>query len=266
MPSCLIAVLAILSFFLPTSSGERVTLLITNFVSLALFILMLSSIVPPTSETTPLLEVYLTAVFIEISAALLLRCVIDMAKRKHGRPGYFVRKFVCYYLARLLCVKPLPYVEAILNTDKVEENLELDSISLYFADDIEVVRSVPNHGSIIDRVNEQDGVINSVIDDASPSHINDTRYHSKAGENCQVDSNCMDQKLSKVRLKELREKILGALESVSDSVRQKWLAKIRQREYSEIASTLDKIFFWLFALTITGTMAFVFLTPPNVVM
>ena len=266
-PSCLIALLAILSFCLPTSSGERVTLLITNFVSLALFILMLSTIVPPTSETTPLLEVYLTAVFVEISAALVLRCIIDAAKRKNGRPGYFIRKFICYYLARILNVKPLARVEVASETDTPEVNLELDNIDLNIPNDIEVVRAVYNNGKATDTMTERAGVIHGVTDDnVPPIHADVEEYFSMADEACQIGSNCMDQRFSKASREEFRKKVLSVLESVSESVRQKWLAKMRQGEYGKIISTLDKIFFSVFTLTISATVVFVFITPPHVVM
>ena len=256
IPSCLIAVLAILSFFLPTSSGERVTLLITNFVSLALFILMLSQMVPPTSDKTPLLEVYLTAVFIEVSAALILRCFIDTAKRQHGRPGYFIRKFVCYYLARLLRVKPLPYSEVVLSSESAPDELELDNIDLYFQ--VDVVRTIQNGGDITDQVTGPFGMVNNAIDDdASPIHATMNR------------SSTMEDEIGEAtntKRTEFQSKILKTLESVSDSVRQKWLAKIRKREHDELISSLDKFFFWLFALTISVTVGFVFLTPPTLVL
>jgi len=266
IPSCLIATLAILSFFLPTSSGERVALLITNFVSLALFILMLSTIVPPTSDTTPLIEVYLTAVFVEISAALLLRCIIDVAKRKHGRPGLFVRKFVCYYLARLMCTKPLPYGEVVSETDMTEENIELDNISLNISNDVDLFK-VAHNGNSTSAITETTGVMNGVInEDILPMQTDVGRFLSIDEETVQAGSNTTDDEiLSRINLQEFKAKILSVVESVSGAAKQKYFTKNRRRKYDEEIFSLDIVFFCLFALTISVTVAVVFATPPNVV-
>lgn len=259
IPSCLIAVLAILSFFLPTSSGERVTLLITNFVSLTLFILMLSAIVPPTSDTTPILEVYLTAVFIEISAALILRCSIDTAKRQNGRPSLFIRKFVCYYLARLVRVQPLSYDEATLKTSASEDALELENIDLCVPYEIEVVRTIQNSRETTGHVIGPIGAINNNGCDEGSLQV---RCRVNKSFSVEEESDESEQKLGS----EFRSTVLNTLETVSDSVRQKRLEKIRQRENRDIIATLDKFFFWLFTVTISSTVAAVFLIPPTLVL
>ena len=52
-PCCLISTVAILSFLLPPESGEKVSLCITVLLSLAVFLLVVSESMPPTSETFP---------------------------------------------------------------------------------------------------------------------------------------------------------------------------------------------------------------------
>ena len=55
IPGILIAFLSLFSFYLPPLSGERVGLIITNFLSLSVYVLMVSENTPPSSESVPLL-------------------------------------------------------------------------------------------------------------------------------------------------------------------------------------------------------------------
>ena len=64
-PCMLISSMALLGFLLPPDSGEKVSLEITVLLSLAVFLLVVSETMPPTSETFPfigklhvLLQVY----------------------------------------------------------------------------------------------------------------------------------------------------------------------------------------------------------------
>ena len=50
IPGVLIAMLTVFSFFLPPLSGERTGLILTNFLSLSVYILMVSENVPPSSN------------------------------------------------------------------------------------------------------------------------------------------------------------------------------------------------------------------------
>ena len=55
LPGGLIALLSCFSFFLPPLTGERTGLIITNFLSLSVYVLIVSDSVPPSSDTVPLL-------------------------------------------------------------------------------------------------------------------------------------------------------------------------------------------------------------------
>ena len=52
-PCILISSMAILGFILPPESGEKVSMEITVLLSVAVFMLMVSETMPPTSETFP---------------------------------------------------------------------------------------------------------------------------------------------------------------------------------------------------------------------
>merc|ERR1712079_866704 len=59
IPCVGISFLTVLVFYLPSDSGEKVSLSISILLSLTVFFLLLSEIIPPTSISVPLLGKYL---------------------------------------------------------------------------------------------------------------------------------------------------------------------------------------------------------------
>ncbi|KHJ90134.1 hypothetical protein OESDEN_10028 [Oesophagostomum dentatum] len=56
IPTVLLAFLSMAVFFLPTDSGEKMTLTISVLLSIVVFLLVVSKILPPTSSTIPLVS------------------------------------------------------------------------------------------------------------------------------------------------------------------------------------------------------------------
>ncbi|XP_065071937.1 neuronal acetylcholine receptor subunit alpha-10-like [Rhopilema esculentum] len=263
IPTLLIALLAIFSFFLPSSSGERVTLLSTNFVSLAFFIMSLSTLVPPTSEVTPLIEIYLTAVFIEICAALILRCFIDIFKRKQLQPGRFVRVVVNQFLATLLCVRRKT-ADCLTPENDNFPALGPENINLAVLKDSETYPDNSYYewrdGTMLRRVNRlADHDNDSSIYMNNECHGENTKK-TFSSEDMLENSSGKDKGMT-----EFEERSLFSLETVSDSVVQKYISKKRRQELDQLIQRVDQLFFWLFTLAMSGTLLFVFLTPPNLV-
>lgn len=75
IPCVCIAALTSSVFYLPADSGEKVTLCISVLLSLTVFFLLLSDIIPPTSLVTPLMGKYLMFVLIMVSMSIALTIV-----------------------------------------------------------------------------------------------------------------------------------------------------------------------------------------------
>ena len=262
IPSLLITLLAIMSFFLPESSGERVTLLITNFVSLAFFIMMLSSMVPPTSEVTPLLEIYLTAVFVEICGALILRCFIDTGKRQYKSPGWFITKFVNNYLAWVLQSKQPSCGNMATGMQYATDELEMESIDLYIPD-IDVTRET-NHRQTKEDNDDIESRSGSETFRRKNGHTSNNRgYDNKTIVNDE-NSNLPLQLKNDKDVHDVKARILSSLEVMSDSAKEKRVTELRKRELNEMLGKLDQFFFCLFTLVMAITLALLLATPPKV--
>eukprot|EP00794_Sanderia_malayensis_P005370 gene5370-6041_t len=105
IPSTLISFLAFLSFGLPPDSGERISLVITTLLSLAVFMTITSEQIPQTSEVFPLLQKFLTAVMLQIGIALVANCVVISWASRGQPPSEFTRKLLSfeYFKTMLRC-------------------------------------------------------------------------------------------------------------------------------------------------------------------
>ena len=74
MPCVLITLVALLGFYMPPESGEKVAMGITTLLSVTVFLMIVAESMPPTSDIVPLIgKVYF------IIPAILTRCLFDDA-------------------------------------------------------------------------------------------------------------------------------------------------------------------------------------------
>ncbi|ETN64466.1 acetylcholine receptor protein alpha 1, 2, 3, 4 invertebrate [Anopheles darlingi] len=102
IPCMGISFLTVLTFYLPSDSGEKVTLSISILISLHVFFLLVVEIIPPTSLVVPLLGKYLIFAMILVSIRYP-----DLASSSFDT----TRDDQFYFLPRFLFMKRPPYVE-----------------------------------------------------------------------------------------------------------------------------------------------------------
>ncbi|KAJ8680424.1 hypothetical protein QAD02_016211 [Eretmocerus hayati] len=98
LPTVLISFLCVLVFYLPAEAGEKVTLGISILLSLVVFLLLVSKILPPTSLVLPLIAKYLLFTFIMNTVSILVTVVIInwnfRGPRTHRMPAWTRRTFL----------------------------------------------------------------------------------------------------------------------------------------------------------------------------
>nr|WUR05320.1 nicotinic acetylcholine receptor beta 1 subunit [Orius laevigatus] len=108
LPTVLISFLCVLVFYLPAEAGEKVTLGISILLSLVVFLLLVSKILPPTSLVLPLIAKYLLFTFIMNTVSILVTVIIInwnfRGPRTHRMPPW-IRLTFLYYLPMALCMK-----------------------------------------------------------------------------------------------------------------------------------------------------------------
>ncbi|XP_070491150.1 acetylcholine receptor subunit alpha-like [Chironomus tepperi] len=113
IPCMGISFLTVLTFYLPSDSGEKVTLSISILISLHVFFLLVVEIIPPTSLVVPLLGKYLIFAMILVSISI---CVTVMVLNVHFRSPQthtmnpWIKSFFIEFLPKFLFMKRPKYV------------------------------------------------------------------------------------------------------------------------------------------------------------
>lgn len=110
LPTVLISFLCVLVFYLPAEAGEKVTLGISILLSLVVFLLLVSKILPPTSLVLPLIAKYLLFTFVMNTVSILVTVVIInwnfRGPRTHRMPPTIRKIFLKVLPAILLMRRP----------------------------------------------------------------------------------------------------------------------------------------------------------------
>jgi len=108
IPCVNISFLAVLVFYLPSDSGEKITLGISILVALLVFYLLLIELIPPTSLVIPLLGKYLLFTLILVNLSIFLTIfILNLHHRKpstHKMPVWMRRVFI-QILPKLLFIE-----------------------------------------------------------------------------------------------------------------------------------------------------------------
>ncbi|VDO68045.1 unnamed protein product, partial [Haemonchus placei] len=108
IPTFLMGSLNLAVFFLPTDSGEKMTLIISIMLSIVVFLLLVSKILPPTSSTIPLLAKYLLLTFVlNVITILITIIIINIYFRSpttHPMPEW-VRSIFLEWMPLLMCLQ-----------------------------------------------------------------------------------------------------------------------------------------------------------------
>ncbi|XP_054718587.1 acetylcholine receptor subunit alpha-like 1 [Uloborus diversus] len=112
IPCVGISGLSVLVFYLPSDSGEKVSLSVSILLSLTFFFLVLSEIIPSTSLAMPLLGKYLVFTMILVTVSVIVTiAVLNVHFRSPSthRMAPWVRRIFIGILPRILLMRPPQY-------------------------------------------------------------------------------------------------------------------------------------------------------------
>ena len=116
IPCEAISFLTVLVFYLPSDSGEKITLCISILLSLTVFFLLLAEIIPPTSLVVPLIGKYLLFTMILVTLSIIVTVIVlnvHFRSPSTYTMSPWVRKVFLNILPRLLLMRR-PHVDKVL--------------------------------------------------------------------------------------------------------------------------------------------------------
>ncbi|EYC06625.1 hypothetical protein Y032_0074g806 [Ancylostoma ceylanicum] len=112
LPCVLISGIALLGFYMPSDSGEKVTLGITSLLSTTVFLMLVAEGMPPTSEALPLIGIYygVTIFLVSLATAMTVLTLNVHHQGVHGCDVPPILQVIAFrFLARVLFVRIDPY-------------------------------------------------------------------------------------------------------------------------------------------------------------
>ncbi|XP_060067252.1 neuronal acetylcholine receptor subunit alpha-10-like [Ylistrum balloti] len=224
-PCMLITSVACLGFLLPPDSGEKVSLEITVLLSLAVFLLVVSETLPPSSETFPYIGVYFLCAMLLVSVSCLMTVVVLNLhyKGNHGKEvPKIIRNIFFGVLGKLVLVKtPQKSTATVAPSPPTPKIIEVQAF------DFEMKNNSLDNG-------KQN---NKTIDETN-------RYENSKN----VKSSESDSHLNATELINILRKQLESLSKIERFMRDhnKWEENIA--EWQLLGQIVDRIFLFIFII------------------
>ncbi|XP_052792178.1 neuronal acetylcholine receptor subunit alpha-10-like [Mya arenaria] len=231
-PCTLISTMAFLGFLLPPDSGEKVSLEITVLLSLAVFLLVTSEIMPADSETFPYIGIYFACAMGLVS----LSCLMTVTVLNMHYKGLFGKRLPPW--VRLVFFDGFGRILLVKETDKLPQYDKMKRCSKAFE----------NQGfhrmSTRDDNSSHIGPIDAECCTGMASALSD---HSDVKFDFDTSSEVMS----------LLKKQLDYLDKIHNHMEEKQRESLGMEEWRKLAKVVDRIFMILFFLFQFGTSALI---------
>ncbi|XP_065657563.1 neuronal acetylcholine receptor subunit alpha-9-like isoform X1 [Hydra vulgaris] len=226
LPGVLITLLSCFSFVIPPVTGERASLVMGNFLTLLVYMLIVSDSVPASSDSLPLLVIFYKILLFVIGLALITSCLI-----------------YC------MCVKIVP-VPKWLKVNFLRNNF----VNLYRIVAAKYCRNKQNSVKSGCKKQRRTSTNSHVITSHSP------KFHG-----IQRDRNLLDLKKIYGITKSCDKNEIAYLKHINEYLINFSMRDTNRSDWEDIAYVIDKLLLTGFMLLLGISIIFIFAYPPKVV-
>ncbi|KAK6631321.1 Acetylcholine receptor subunit alpha-like 1 [Polyplax serrata] len=268
IPCVGISFLSVLVFYLPSDSGEKVSLCISILLSLTVFFLLLAEIIPPTSLTVPLLGKYLLFTMVLVTLSVVVTIVVlnvNFRSPVTHRMSPWVHRIFIKMLPKVLFIERPQNEE-----DDIEEELkppegiltgvfdvpaEIDKYVRYAGKRFSADYSIP---ALPARFHVPSGPCFGDAPLSLPLPGTDDDLFSPGDMGLNADQSPTYDKSTTQEI----EKTIEDARFIAQHVRNKDKFENIEEDWKYVAMVLDRLFLWIFTLScITGTAMIILQAP-----
>ncbi|XP_077999771.1 neuronal acetylcholine receptor subunit alpha-10-like [Glandiceps talaboti] len=255
IPNTFIAMLTLVGFYLPPESGEKVTLMMTNLLSLIVFQQLVNTTMPPTSDT-PILGQYFIGMIIMVAFSVFVTVIVlNVYHREARQIPDGVRTVIFDFLAPLVCLSNKKTVHS--RSGPRNKNIIID-------DKRETTRkhvdsSPIDHSDVGMNGTQEQETICCIMDNGgfvieNSTMMQDLQKRRNTGPNL-ARGNATRRRVPEDRL----EKILQCVEFLSRRMKEKDQRHKLSREWQDVAHVIDRTLMWICLLYTAAITAIMFL-------
>ncbi|XP_059160026.1 acetylcholine receptor subunit alpha-like isoform X3 [Physella acuta] len=257
IPCVAISCLTVLVFYLPSDSGEKITLCISILLSLTVFFLLLAEIIPPTSIVVPLIGKYLLFTMILVTLSIIVTVIVlnvhFRSPATHSMSPWVRRVFLSILPRLLVMRRPHQEPEEPVSPKKV---VIRTCNGLDIRNQAEDLRSRSQVGygyeekvsPRLRRPHNMEELLSMELGDDSPGAVRRARYSKEIMD--AIDS------------------VTFIAEHLKNEDRDSSLPRIWRRKYpimedwKYVAMVLDRLFLWIFTTAcVVGTFGIILQAP-----
>ncbi|XP_070540514.1 acetylcholine receptor subunit alpha-like [Ptychodera flava] len=266
-PCFLFSVITSLVFCVPPDFHEKITLSVSALLALSLLSLTVAEVVPPTSETTPLICRYLAFNMMMVTVSLILTVVVLNIHRGpyRSRPvPLSVRRKLLYTLPRILCMQEYEGIRRIRKIPRFRNS--------YTSYGYRIARENSYHQR--PKKDKPDGGIESGNDlsNSRPNASPDKTSLNKSGSQNEITilddttpiigSN--DERRENKYWSEFEKCITSNLRFIADKIKDKDKEIELKSEWKYAARVIDRLFLVIFIMGDMAGIGTIILTAPGV--
>jgi nicotinic acetylcholine receptor len=249
VPCVGISFLTVLTFYLPSDSGEKIALCVNILLSLTVFFLLLSELIPPTSLVVPLIGKYLLFTMILVTLSILVTVIVlnvhFRSPSTHSMPNWVKRLFLRILPKLLLMRQP-------------QCDIKIGNYSFKYADILsDKSDALTKHHQHLFKPTTAVNYYSDLV-----------RYQkSKTPLGGGINNSCAGSQLATPLRKKMKAsmEVIRAVDGINficEHLRVEDEEKIVKEQWKYVALVIDRLFLWIFtSVCAIGTGAIIFQSP-----